>query len=132
MKKTKIVCSIGPASNEVPVMKEMVEAGMNVARINFSHATLEEREKAANSVREVRKLTGKVLRKDTILVTINAVNSEIGLKQPVEEIGKYLNENAHCFFHVDLTQAIGKIPINLENIDLAKEAINGCIGVPLR
>ena len=59
MKKTKIVCSIVPASNEVPVMKEMVEAGMNVARINFSHATLEEREKAANSVREVRKLTGK-------------------------------------------------------------------------
>ncbi len=59
MKKTKIVCSIGPASNEVAVMKEMVEAGMNVARINFSHATLEERQKALDSVREVRKITGK-------------------------------------------------------------------------
>lgn len=59
MKKTKIVCSIGPASNEVAVMKEMVEVGMNVARINFSHATLEERQKALDSVREVRKLTGK-------------------------------------------------------------------------
>ncbi len=59
MKKTKIVCSIGPSSNDVDVMKEMVEAGMNVARINFSHATKEEKEKALASVREVRKLTGK-------------------------------------------------------------------------
>lgn len=59
MKKTKIVCSIGPNSNEPDVMERMVEAGMNVARINFSHATLEEREKAQSSVREVRKRTGK-------------------------------------------------------------------------
>ncbi len=58
MKKTKIVCSIGPASNEVEVMEQMVLKGMNVARINFSHATLEEREKACSSVREVRKRTG--------------------------------------------------------------------------
>ena len=58
MKKTKIVCSIGPASNEPDVMEKMVRAGMNVARINFSHATIEEREKACASVREVRKRTG--------------------------------------------------------------------------
>ena len=58
MKKTKIVCSIGPASNEPDVMEKMVLAGMNVARINFSHATIEEREQACSSVREVRKRTG--------------------------------------------------------------------------
>ena len=58
MKKTKIICSIGPASNEADVMEQMVLAGMNVARINFSHATLEERQKALDSVREVRKRTG--------------------------------------------------------------------------
>ena len=46
MKKTKIVCSIGPASNQPDVMEKMVRAGMNVARINFSHATIEEREQA--------------------------------------------------------------------------------------
>ena len=51
MKKTKIVCSIGPASNTVPVMEKMVQAGMNVARINFSHATIEEREQAISTVR---------------------------------------------------------------------------------
>ncbi len=58
MKKTKIVCSIGPQSNEAYVMEKMVLAGMNIARINFSHATLEERKKACDSVREVRKRTG--------------------------------------------------------------------------
>ena len=58
MKKTKIVCSIGPASNDVDVMEQMVLAGMNVARINFTHATLEERKKATDSVRECRRRTG--------------------------------------------------------------------------
>ena len=59
MKKTKIICSIGPASNKVEVMEQMVIAGMNVARINFTHATTEERNQAISTVREVRRLTGK-------------------------------------------------------------------------
>lgn len=58
MKKTKIVCTIGPATNAVDVMEKLALAGMNVARINFSHATIEEREQATSSVREVRKRTG--------------------------------------------------------------------------
>lgn len=59
MKRTKIVCSIGPASNQVDIMEQMVLAGMNVARINFSHATMEERQIAQDSAREVRKRTGR-------------------------------------------------------------------------
>ena len=59
MKKTKIICSIGPASNQVQVMEQMVMAGMNVARINFTHATTEERFQAINSVKEVRARTGE-------------------------------------------------------------------------
>ena len=43
MKKTKIICSIGPSTQVWENFKGIVEAGMNVARINFSHATLEER-----------------------------------------------------------------------------------------
>ena len=59
MKKTKIVTSIGPASSSVEVFEKMVEAGANVARINFSHATIEERETVVSTVKEVRKRTNK-------------------------------------------------------------------------
>lgn len=58
MKKTKIICSIGPASYDVDVMEKMVRNGMNVARINFSHATEEEKELVVRSVKEVRERTG--------------------------------------------------------------------------
>lgn len=59
MKKTKIICSIGPSSYDPNVMSEMVLNGMDVARINFSHATKEEKEKVVASVKEARKNTGK-------------------------------------------------------------------------
>ena len=60
-----------------------------------------------------------LIRDDTILVSINAINSEIGLRQPIEEIGNILKEYPKCFYHVDLTQAIGKIKVHFDNIDLA-------------
>lgn len=53
MKKTKIVCSIGPSSNNYETFKAMAYAGMNVARCNFSHATLEERQTVENLVKRV-------------------------------------------------------------------------------
>ena len=59
MKKTKIICSIGPASSSVEVMSEMVKAGMNVARINFSHATLEEKVNVVETVKKVREITNQ-------------------------------------------------------------------------
>ena len=59
IKKTKIICSIGPASTDPLIMSQMVEAGMNVARINFSHATAEEKLAVVASVHKVREMTGK-------------------------------------------------------------------------
>lgn len=57
MKKTKIICSIGPASQNVDVMSLMVENGMNVARINFSHGDYEEYTNILNVVKETREKT---------------------------------------------------------------------------
>ncbi len=59
MKKTKIICSIGPASSDREVMEKMVYAGMDVARINFTHAAIDDREKVVSLVRQVREKTGK-------------------------------------------------------------------------
>ena len=59
MKKTKIICSIGPSSCNVETMTQMVNNGMNVARINFSHATKEEKEEVVETVKKVREITGK-------------------------------------------------------------------------
>ncbi len=57
MKKTKIICSIGPSSSNVETFLNMVKAGCNVARINFSHASIEEREMVVDIVNQVRNIT---------------------------------------------------------------------------
>ncbi len=59
-----------------------------------------------------------LIREDTILVSICSVNSEVGIINPILEIGEILKEYPKCLFHVDMTQSIGKINIPLDNIDL--------------
>lgn len=72
----------------------------------------------------------KSLIKDTtILVSINSVNSEIGLRQPIEEIGEILKEYPKLFFHVDMTQSIGKINIPLDNVDLMSFSAHKIYGI---
>ena len=54
MRKTKIVCTIGPASDSKEVLIGLCKAGMNVARLNFSHGTHEEHQKRIDAIKEVR------------------------------------------------------------------------------
>lgn len=67
------------------------------------------------SVDEIKKL----IRDDTILVCVTSIDSEIGIRQPIEEIGKFLKNYPNCYFHTDATQAIGKVDIDLKDVDLA-------------
>ena len=60
-----------------------------------------------------------LMRDDTILVSINSVNSEVGVLQPIDEIGEFLKQYPKCFFHTDITQSVGKVNISLDNVDLA-------------
>ena len=55
MRKTKIICTIGPASNTEKTIKELCLNGMNVARLNFSHGTHEDHLKVMNIIKKVRK-----------------------------------------------------------------------------
>ena len=59
------------------------------------------------------------LTNDTLLVSISCVDSELGIRQPVEEIGKIIKKYPKCYFHVDCTQSIGKVKVDFTNIDLA-------------
>lgn len=59
MKKTKIVSTLGPASNSVEIISQLIEAGANVFRFNFSHGDHEEQLARMNLVREAVKTTGK-------------------------------------------------------------------------
>ena len=58
MKKTKIICTLGPSSRDEKVMEEMLKAGMNAARLNFSHGTHEEHRKTIETFRRVRDRLG--------------------------------------------------------------------------
>lgn len=60
-----------------------------------------------------------LMRDDTLLVSISYVDSELGIVQPINEISKIVKKNPKTFFHVDCTQAVGKINVDLSNIDLA-------------
>ena len=59
MRKTKIVCTIGPASESVEKLVQLIESGMNVARLNFSHGDHEEHGARIINIREAVKKTGK-------------------------------------------------------------------------
>lgn len=61
MRKTKIVCTIGPASESVEVLEELIDAGMNVARLNFSHGNHEEHKVRIDRINEVARRKGKVV-----------------------------------------------------------------------
>lgn len=60
----------------------------------------------------------KLINDKTLIVTISAVDSELGILQNLDEIKKIISNYPKCFFHVDATQAIGKIKLDLNNIDL--------------
>lgn len=82
MRRTKIVCTIGPASESVEILKEMIKAGLNVARLNFSHGTYEDHERRIKAIRQAAAEVGK-----TVAILMDTKGPEIRLgileKEPV-------------------------------------------------
>lgn len=77
------------------------------------------------SIKELEKMVSD----KTVLVSISMVNSETGVRQPIEEIGKLLKKYPKVMFHSDITQAVGKIPFSLENVDFASFSAHKFFGI---
>jgi len=75
MKRTKIVCTIGPSSSDKKTIEKLVNAGMNVARLNMSHGTYPEHQKVINNIRQVAKETKKTV---AILADLQGPRIRIG------------------------------------------------------
>uniref|UniRef100_T1IYH2 cysteine desulfurase n=1 Tax=Strigamia maritima TaxID=126957 RepID=T1IYH2_STRMM len=69
-------------------------------------------------------LLAEAIRPDTSVVSIMAVNNEIGVKQPLHEIGK-LCRSKKVFFHTDAAQAVGKIPLDVNEMNIDLMSISG-------
>jgi len=77
--KTKIVCTIGPASESLEVMCRLMEAGMNIARLNFSHGDFSAHKKVIDNLRAASAKTGKRL---TIMADLSGPKMRIGKLDP--------------------------------------------------
>lgn len=86
MRKTKIVCTIGPASESEEMLEKLIKAGMNVARLNFSHGDHAEHKARIDTIREVSKKLGK-----TVAILLDTKGPEIrthNMKNGVIELVK--------------------------------------------
>lgn len=90
MRRAKIVCTLGPATDTKERIVELVEAGMNVARINASHGTHEEHEKRVDWVREAAEETGQAV---AVLVDLQGPKIRLG----IFESGPVLLEQGDIF-----------------------------------
>lgn len=83
LNKTKIVCTLGPASEKPEVMEQMLRAGMNVARINFSHGNFDSHRQVVRNLRAAAKSTG---RRVAIMGDLSGPKMRIGMlaQEPVE------------------------------------------------
>src|SRR4030065_1578670 len=81
--KTKIVCTIGPVSESTEIIEQMMRAGMNVARLNFSHGDFSGHKKIIENLRSVAKATGHRL---AIMADLPGPKMRIGqlVKEPID------------------------------------------------
>lgn len=109
MRRTKIVCTLGPACQSVEVLRSMIRAGMNVARLNFSHGTRENHRMLIRRVKEAARLENTV------------VGVMLDMKGPELRVGKFENgkvklvKGAVVYLTGSQTMGTDKvIPVNYE------------------
>lgn len=110
-KRTKIVCTIGPACESVDVLVKMVAAGMNVARLNFSHGAYENHRELFNNIREAEKQTGEPI---AILQDLQGPKIRVGT---LPQDGIMLTEETTVLFDSGISEYVGKaIPVDYKEL----------------
>ena len=120
MRKTKIICTIGPASEQENTIREMCRAGMNVARLNFSHGTHEEHQTKIDTIKKVRDELGL-----PIAIMLDTKGPEYRIKT-FENHKVFLNDGDTFVFTTD--DCVGtkeRVSVNYKN--LANEVAVGDI-----
>ncbi|MEP6571033.1 MAG: cysteine desulfurase NifS [Acidobacteriota bacterium] len=93
----------------------------HLAQIGCEVTWLEVNETGELNLEDLR----QALRRDTGIVSVMMANNETGVLFPIEGIGNIVRENSDAVFHVDGVQAVGKIPINLKELDVDLFALSG-------
>ncbi len=84
-KKTKIIATIGPASSHPQIIRGLIKAGLNVARLNFSHGTYEERKEQIQNIRAISKELNKPV---AIMADLQGPKLRLGIFEGVKKIKK--------------------------------------------
>lgn len=96
---TKIICTIGPSSNEKKILKDMIRNGMNVARLNFSHGTHADKKEAISNIRSASSETSIPV---AILADLSGPKIRMGI------LDKPVPVKKNSYFEIGITKKSGK------------------------
>ena len=111
MRKTKIICTIGPACEKAEVLEEMCKNGMNVARLNFSHGTHEDHQTKIDLIKEVRVKLGL-----PIPIMLDTKGPEYRIKTFENKKIKLSDGDKFTFTTEDIVGDNTKVSVNYENL----------------
>ncbi|MEI7512921.1 MAG: pyruvate kinase, partial [Candidatus Uhrbacteria bacterium] len=109
-KRTKIVCTIGPASHEIEQLVALTESGMNVCRLNFSHGTHDDHAELIKRIRHTRELTGEPL---TLLQDLQGPKIRVGI---LPDEGVKLEAGKNIVFTSGPGDVPNTIPVTYPNL----------------
>jgi len=105
MKRTKIVCTIGPTSDKKEILTKMIKAGMNVARLNMSHGSLAYHQKNIKLIRQLAKQFNQPV---AIIADLQGPRIRVGI---LTQKGLDLKRGQRVVFTTKLKSAANKIPV---------------------
>ncbi|THF73329.1 pyruvate kinase [Cohnella fermenti] len=111
MRKTKIVCTIGPASESLENTKKLIQAGMNVARLNFSHGDYEEHGNRIKTIRQACKELGK-----TVAILLDTKGPEIRLGKLASEPIELVQGERITLTTEEILGDINRVPVTYKEL----------------